>query len=313
MLLVMPERPLAAHMSRTTQQARDESRTDIAVLSHAPAELTREKLRRLGEGIGKVVYASEHWVVKRERSPFEMVALILLWKALRKIERILPGRWGKGLVQRPSRQLRLLRLLIQATMLIVPKSIWFTTHVRQIWRLYQSRSIRGESLAQVHLSGTHFVPERVAFPPTRVRIGGWPGWLTVSEAVERVESTLHHRLEDLARAGRYEELENWLNRFLDLRQAGWRRGLFSIDAHLKNFGVTGDRIVLLDPGGLTNRWPEIEERLAFEEVVAQPHIQLGLGPVLGERPDIADRFDARWKATVNRMVVRGHWPQVPNN
>jgi len=42
--------------------------------------------------------------------------------------------------------------------------------------------------------------------------------------------------------------------------------------------------------------------------VAQPHIQLGLGQLLGGRSDIAERFDARWKATVNTDVVRGHWP-----
>ena len=53
-------------------------------IAHAPEELTRDRLKRLGEGIGKVVYASEHWVVRRERSPREVVALIILWKVLRK-------------------------------------------------------------------------------------------------------------------------------------------------------------------------------------------------------------------------------------
>lgn len=277
------------------------------VLARAPEELTQGRLRRLGEGIGKVVYASEHWVVKRERSPSEVVALIVLWKALRRLERLLPGRWGKRLAARPARQIRFLRLLTQAAMAIMPKSLWFTTHVREVWRLYHRRNIRGEGLAQAHLAGTGLVPQRVCFPPARVRIAGWPGWLTVSEATERVETTLYQRLAELARAGRFEEVERWLNRFLELRQAGWQRGLFSVDAHLKNFGVTGDRIVLLDTGGLTNRWREIEGRLAYEEVVAQPHIQLGLGPILAPRPDIARRFDARWKAIVNREVVRSHW------
>jgi hypothetical protein len=250
-------------------------------------------------------------VVKRERSPSEVVALIVLWKAMRKAELILPGSLARRLVQRPSRQIRVLRLLTQASMLVVPKSIWFTTHVREVWKLYHKRSIRGETLAQTHLAGTSLIPERVIFPPTRIEVAGWPGWLTVSEAVERVESTLYHRLAELAGAGRHEELEQWLDRFIDLRRSGWRRGLFSVDAHLKNFGVTGDRIVLLDTGGLTNRWSEIEDRLAFEEVVDQPHIQLGLGPVLGSRPDIAERFDARWKSIVNREVVRSHWPSRP--
>lgn len=279
------------------------------VLASAPEELTRGRLRRLGEGIGKVVYASQHWVVKRDRSPSEIVALIVLWKALRRLERILPGGWGKRLAERPARQIRVLRLLTRAAMAVAPKSLWFTAHVREVWRLYHRRNIRGEELAQAHLAGSSLVPERITFPPTRVRIAGWPGWLTVSEATERVETTLYQRLAELARAGRFEEVERWLDRLLELRQAGWRRGLFSVDAHLKNFGVIGDRIVLLDTGGLTNRWREIEGRLAYEEVVAQPHIQLGLGPILAARPDIARRFDARWKAIVNREVVRSHWPE----
>lgn len=277
-------------------------------LPEAPPELTRGRLRRLGEGIGKVVYASEHWVVKRERSPSEVVALIVVWKALRKFEGMLPVGLGKRLVQRPSKQIRILRVLTQAAMVVAPKRIWFTTHVREVWRLYHRRNLRGEGLAQAHLAGTGIVPERVTFPPTRVRIAGWPGWLTVSEAVERVETTLYQRLAELARGGRFDEIEQWLERFLDLRQTGWQRGLFSVDAHLKNFGITGNRIVLLDTGGLTNRWREIEGRLGYEEVVAQPHIQLGLGPLLAARPDIARRFDTRWRAIVNREVVLRHWP-----
>src|SRR6185503_1914493 len=96
---------------------------------HAPGELTRGRLRRLGEGIGKVVYASEHWVVKRERSPSEIVALIVLWKALRKVEHVLPGRIGRRLLERPSTQLRLLRVMVQGSMRVIPKSVWFTTHI----------------------------------------------------------------------------------------------------------------------------------------------------------------------------------------
>ena len=52
-----------------------------------------------------------------------------------------------------------------------------------------------------------------------------------------------------------------------------------------------------------DRWAEVERRLAAEENVDRPHEALGLGPALAERPDIADRFDARWKAVVNPEVV----------
>ena len=277
----------------------------------APPELTSGKLRRLGEGIGKVVYASPHWVVARDRSSSEVAALIVLWKVLRRLQRVLPGGIATRLLQRPSRTLRLLRLLTQAVIAVLPKDLWFTQEIREIWRVYQKRSLRGERLAQEHLLGTALIPERISFPPTRVRIDGWPGRLTVSEAAERVEATLFERLTSLAREGQFDEVERWLDRFLALRPMGWQLGLFSVDAHLKNFGVCGDRILLLDTGGLTNRWAEVEERLAFEEVVGQPHIQLGLGPVLGARPEIAQRFNDRWRMVVNRDVISDHWPGKP--
>lgn len=282
-----------------------------SILPEAPAELTSGKLRRLGEGVGKVVYASEHWVVKRERTGFEILALVVLWRGLRRLERILPWRIGRRLADRPAKQIRLLRLLVQAALLVVPKSIWFREHIKDLWWMYRSRNRRGDSLARRHLDGTELVPKRVEFPPTHVKVGGWPGWLTVSEATERVEATLHQHLSELARAGRFGELEEWLERFLTLRQAGWQRGVFSVDAHLKNFGVIGGRVVLLDAGGLTDRWGDIEDRLDFEDVVSQPHVQLGLAAILGARPDIGARFDERWKAVVNRQVVRRHWPASP--
>ena len=279
------------------------------VLAHAPPELCQGRLRRIGEGIGKVVYASQHWVVKRDRTPSEVVALIIVWKLLRKIAHFLPRHWGERLLSRPSRPIRALRLATQTMMLVVPRSLWFTSHIGGVWRTYRKRDLRGARLADRHLAGSDLVPDRVTFPPTLVKVGGWPGWLEVHEATERVEATLHQRLEQLARTGNYDEVERWLDRFLELRQAGWQRGLFSTDAHLKNFGVCGDRIVLLDTGGLTDRWADVESRLCFEEVIAEPHIQLGLGGILGARRDIADRFNARWKALVNRARVREHWPR----
>lgn len=277
----------------------------------APPELTSGKLQRLGEGIGKVVYASPHWVVARDRSPSEIAALIVLWKVLRKLQRVLPGGIAARLLQRPSSALRVLRRFTQAVISVAPKNLWFTPEIRAIWRVYQKRSLRGERLAQARLVGTALIPERITFPPTCVRIDGWPRRLTVTEAAERVEATLFDRLNSLGKAGRFDEVEQWLDRFLALRPMAWQLGLFSVDAHLKNFGVCGERILLLDTGGLTNRWADIEERLAFEEVVGQPHIQLGLGPVLGARPDIAQRFDERWRMLVNRDVIGDHWPGKP--
>jgi hypothetical protein len=277
-------------------------------LPHAPEELTRTKLRRLGEGIGKVVYASEHWVVKRERSPAAIISLIVLWKALRKVERFLPDAIASRLVQRPARQLRWMRMLIEAFVLVVPRGFWFMTHIGEVWSLYSWRDVRGETLAAEYLKDSELVPRRITFPSTRVRVSGWPGYLTVSEATQRVEDTLHHRLSRLSQEGRFEELEVWLERLLATRQSGWQRGVFSVDAHLKNFGVIGERVVLLDTGGLTDNWADIERRLSFEERVAEPHVQLGLGRILEERPDIAARFNAQWKDIVTHRGIRRHWP-----
>lgn len=278
------------------------------VLSKAPREITSQRLSRLGEGIGKVVYASPHWVVKRERTPLEILALIMVWKLLRGLERHVPGRFARRMLQHPSRQIRVLRVIAHAIVLIVPRSVWFTSHAGEMWRLYRRRDRRGEGLARQHLAGTKLMPEVVTFPPERVRVGGWPGWMTVSEATERVEATLYQRLSELAQAGRFDEMERWLARLLDMRRKGWQHGVFSIDSHLKNYGVTGDRIVLLDAGGLTDRWPEIESRLNYEDEVEQPHLQLGLGFVLHDRPDVATRLNRRWKAVVNRDEVLRNWP-----
>ncbi|MBI5083100.1 MAG: hypothetical protein HZB13_00665, partial [Acidobacteria bacterium] len=218
------------------------------VLPHAPDELAAVRLRRLGEGVGKVAYTSGHWVVKRERTRLEVIAIIAVWRLLRRLERFLPGALGRRLRSRPAGQIRLLRAIAYAVVLVLPRGLWFSSHLGDVWRLYRKRAAEGDRLARQHLEDTGLVPRRVTFPPMRVKIGGWPGWLTVSEASERVENTLYHRLTELAQLGHFDEIEVWLERFLELRQAGWGRGVFSVDAHLKNFGVTGDRVVLLYTG-----------------------------------------------------------------
>ncbi|HEY1204733.1 MAG: hypothetical protein ABSH46_15505 [Bryobacteraceae bacterium] len=291
----------------TAQRSKNGGRPDATrVLREAPSELTRGALVRLGEGIGKVAYASEHWVVSRERHPSEILGLILTWKLLRKLDRLLPGKIGRRMLAKPGRQIRALSLMFQVLVLSVPRGIWFTRHARHMWRQYSWHETRGRRLADAHLAGTTLVPERVAFPPTRVKVGRWPGWLVVSEATERAETTLYERINELARARRFDEIELWLQRYLELRRAAWQRGVFSLDPHLKNYGVTADRVVLLDAGGLTNVWPEIAKRLQ-EDDLTPPHVRLGLEMTLRDRPDIADRFDAEWKAAVNPAAVHSDW------
>ena len=99
-----------------------------------------------------------------------------------------------------------------------------------------------------------------------------------------------------------------LDRFLASRRSAWERGVFSLDAHLKNFGVLGDRVVLLDSGGLTNRWADIESRLKLLDDFLSPHARLGLELTLRDRPDIAERFDEQWRANVCPEGVLRHWP-----
>ena len=286
-----------------------ERATALRALARAPEDLTRGRLARVGEGINKVVYASNRWVVKRTRHPTEIMTLICVWKFLNRLEHSLPGGLGRRLARRPGRQIRFLRLVFRTFTLPVPRSLWMATHVGSLWRWHSSREVRGGVLADTHLTGTSLVPERVIFPPTRVKVGAWPGWLVVSEATERVEATLQDRINELARALRFDEIELWLERFLELRRSGWRRGVFSMDPHLKNYGIIGDRVVLLDAGGLTDHWPEIDDRLSGQDELAAPHERLGLEMTLRERPDIAQRFDDRWRAIVNVDTVRSHWPE----
>ena len=277
-----------------------------SVLSAAPAELTSGRLNRIGEGIGKVVYASRNWVVKRERSRNEILSLIVIWKVIRRVQRFLPGahRW----LEHPSRQIRFVKTVLHGLLLPLPKGFWYLAHLGDVWRNYASRSDRGDELARKYLSGTGLMPEQIVFPPVRVQVGGWPGWLTVSEATRRVECTLLQRIEELARAGDYDAIDVWLDRLLATRQEGWRRGLFSTDAHLKNFGVTGDRVVLIDAGGLTDSWEEVALRVRFEQESGPPHRRLGLGRVFAGHSDVAARFDERWRETVTLDSIQRHWP-----
>jgi len=278
------------------------------VVEQAPEELTRGRLIRLGEGIGKVVYGSPHWVVRRERSPREVVALIILWKLIRKRAHWLPFGWGKSLLNKPSRPIRFLRVVIHTSIALLPRKLWYTNHVAQVFKKYRYQDRRGDRLARLHLEDSGLLPETISFPPITVLVGGWPGWLVVNQATERVEQTLDKRISELAAAEQFDSVERWLDRFLETRQTGWRMGLFSVDAHLKNFGIIENRLVLLDTGGLTNRWSDIKEKLSSDEQVTLPHVQLGLERALSARPEVAARFNEQWRSVVNRDTVIENWP-----
>jgi hypothetical protein len=59
---------------------------------------------------------------------------------------------------------------------------------------------------------------------------------------------------------------------------------------------------------LTNNWSDIQKRLGPTDEFDSPHVKLGLEMTLRDRPDIAERFDARWRATVSAEAVRNSWP-----
>lgn len=164
--------------------------TDHRVMVRAPEELTAARLAYLGEGVGKVVYASDHWVVKRERRPREILALIAIWRAIRKLEGYLPASIARNLLERPARQIRLLRLAAEAVVTVVPLGYWLSSHIGDVRRVYRKRDRLGELLAERRLAGTGLIAETITFPPVRVQVRGWPGWLVVEEATERVEQTL---------------------------------------------------------------------------------------------------------------------------
>ena len=237
----------------------------LRVLAQAPAELTQGRLKRLGEGIGKVVSASEHWVGKRERTPSEVVALI-----------VLASGESSGSLGGSCRSV--------------------------------SAAICSSGLPAAR-SGSPRTFVRSGANPTARAPGASvsPGVLTVSKATERVEAILFDRLAELAAADRFDEFEHWLEQLLLTRHSGWRLGLFSLDAHLKNYGIVQGRVVLIDPGGLTNQLVDIEEKLARERHGMAPHVRLGLEPLLADHPEIAARFDARWRETVHPDVLREVW------
>lgn len=283
-------------------------RTPLQALEAAPEELTRGRLKRIGEGVGKVVYASENWVVKRERGASEIIALILIWRMMKRLERWLPGRITGKWFSHPSTPLRALRMALQVVVAAVPRGVWFSTHWGRVWQKFVHRDVRGEYLAVKHLSGTSLVPETVTFPPTLVKVAGWPGWLVVTEATERVEETLYDRIRKLAAQGNWSEVERWLERLLELRRAGWRRGVFSVDAHLKNFGVIQSRVVLIDSGGLTDRWEDVERHLASMARNGSAARQFGLEEILAGAPDLAQRFETRWRELTAPQTLRDLWP-----
>ncbi len=192
-------------------------RSPLRALDRAPEELTAGRLKRIGEGVGKVVYATQHWVVKRDRGASEIIALILIWRMLKRLERFLPRRLAARWASHPSTALRVLRMAVQTVVSLVPKTFWFSTHWGRIWQKFVHRDVRGEYLAVKHLSGTSLVPETVTFPHAGA---GWRlAWMAGGDRGHRARGgNLYDRLRKLAAESRWNEVERWLERLLELRR-----------------------------------------------------------------------------------------------
>jgi hypothetical protein len=107
--------------------------------------------------------------------------------------------WGGG-YWKAGKRIRFLRMVFEPLVLVIPKSAWLATHIASLWNWHSSHEAEGRLLEDAYLARTTLVPERVTFPPTRVKVGAGPGWIVVSAATERVERTLHDRINQLARA-----------------------------------------------------------------------------------------------------------------
>jgi hypothetical protein len=131
--------------------------------------------------------------------------------------------------------------------------------------------------------------------------------MMAASAEERAECSLIQKLETLATLGQFDEIEIWLNRFIEFRRRAWSEGVFSADPHLKNYGVIGKRIVLLDFGGLTMDLKVVEDHLQETNGHRRPDQRLRLEKILEKRPDIAGRFNANWDNLMQLSVVRDAW------
>jgi len=90
--------------------------------------------------------------------------------------------WGRRLRERPSAKSVSWGARARGHLIFPELSV--PAHVRDILRLYHRRSVRGERTGAGRLTGSRFIPERIEFPPHGSAIGGWPGWLQVSDAAE---------------------------------------------------------------------------------------------------------------------------------
>jgi len=189
------------------------------------------------------------------------------------------------------------------------------------WNNLNVQSVHGQEIGR-RLANAHsdLVPRRVSLPATRVRIKGWPWTLTIAEAEGRVEATLKDRIKTLSQAGQREDLEKWLNRFVEFQVRLWQEGVWNKDLNFSNYGIIGDTLVLLDHDELTDDLSEVEEIFGSPDMLGAIERRMMLpGHLVTSHAEVYRRFLARWQEVMVLANLETHWrrgtdiPEAPND
>ena len=284
------------------------------------AEFTGAPLERVGSGFESIVYGSTCWVVKVPRDErglaASLLATVVVGRALRPLRTCggAPGnrepagaamafcrdRRGPTPVARGARGL-------PAILIMVPERSWRGSGIERRARWLRARAEECQRLAMRCLDGTPLVPRRVELPPTRIRTARWGRRRTVTTAYQRVDRTLWDEALRCGRLGRVDELDRWLDRFLSFQIMLWRRGvLFAASNPYENHGVLGDRLVLLDHGGLIEDPRTI--RLSLDTVRTRWLEQTRDLYTTARSTASCEPFGQRLSDLLQPSAVRMHWP-----
>jgi glycosyltransferase involved in cell wall biosynthesis len=270
-------------------------------------ELTRAQLERVGSGFEKVVFGSRRWVVKIPRDERGLGAALLATVAVDRARRLLARRHPAVRFRAGSRIWTVLREAFRVAIVMVPERWWRGSRVERRVRWLRARAEACERLARRRLDGTALTPGRVEILPTRIRTARWGRRWTVTTAHQRVDRSLADEAWRCLRLGRFQNLEQWLDRFLAFQTELWRRGVFfGASNPLENHGVLGDRLVLLDESGLTDDPREI--RLTLDSVRARWLDAMRDLDARRRRQPPRESFAQRLTRLMQPSVIREHWP-----
>ena len=285
------------------------------------AELTRGRLERVGSGFESIVYGSTCWVVKIPRDErglaASLLATVVVGRALRPLRAWAEGRrgtgtargrrwWSAGIVA-ARRLWPVLQGGFRALLTMVPGRLWRGSGIERRARWLRARAEECQRLAVRCLDGTPLVPRRVELPPTGIRVARWGRRRTVTMAYQRVDRTLSDEVRRCRELGRFDALDQWLDRFLSFQIVLWQRGVFFAASNpYENHGVLGDRLVLLDYSGLIEDPQTI--RLNLDTVRARWLEQTRDLYTTGRSTASREVFEQRLSELLQPSAVRTHWP-----